>query len=184
MPDPGVVKEPRRRVFFALWPDEETRRALLRATRSAVRRCGGRATPSDNLHVTLAFLGPVTATLLERVRQVPPLPAPAFELVFDRLGFWRGSRAVWVSPSRVPPALIKLEAALWDRLAGVGFQRERRPYRPHVTLARKAKGVEESISAVAWLVSELALVESKPGARYPVYEALEVWPFGRDPRKG
>ena len=86
MPDPGVVREPRRRVFFALWPDEETRRALLRATRSAVRRCGGRATPSDNLHVTLAFLGPVTATLLERVCQVPPLPAPAFELVFDRQG--------------------------------------------------------------------------------------------------
>lgn len=170
-------KTPRRRVFFALWPDGKTRRALLRATRSAVRRCGGRATPADNLHVTLAFLGPVTTELLGRVRRVPPLPSPDFELVFDRLGFWDRSRALWVSPSRVPAPLIALEAALWDRLVEVGFERERRPYRPHVTLARKAKGVEEDISPVSWLVSELALVESKPGARHPVYEALEVWPF-------
>ena len=85
-------KEARRRIFFALWPDAETRRALVRATRSVVRRSGGRATPPDNLHVTLAFLGPVTEVLLERVRRVPPLVSPHFELIFDRLGFWRGSR--------------------------------------------------------------------------------------------
>ena len=170
-------QEPRRRVFFALWPDGETRHALVRATRSVVRRSGGRATPQDNLHVTLAFLGPVNEALLERVRRVPPLPSPDFELVFDRLGFWRGSRALWVSPSRVPKALIQLEANLWDRLVEMGFERERRPYRPHVTMARKAKGVDDDVSPVSWLVSELALVESKPGGRHPVYETLDVWPF-------
>jgi len=170
-------KASRRRVFFALWPDGETRREIIRTSRSAVRRCGGRPTPQDNLHVTLAFLGPVTEAVLERVRELPPLPSPAFELVFDRLGFWAGSRALWISSSRVPPALIELEAALWDRLVGVGFERERRPYRPHVTLARKAQAVEEKLSPVAWLISEFALVESKPGARHPSYEVLEVWPF-------
>ena len=167
----------RRRVFFALWPDETTRRALVRATRSAARRCGGRPTPPANLHVTLAFLGPLTAPLLASVRRVPPLASPAFELVFDQLGYWRGSQALWISPSRVPEALIELEATLWDRLEAAGFERERRPYRPHVTVARKAKPVAEALSAVCWRVSELALVESRPGARHPRYEVLDVWSF-------
>lgn len=167
----------RRRVFFALWPDETTRRALVRATRTAVRRCGGRPTPPDNLHVTLAFLGPLTAPLLASVRRVPPLASPAFELVFDQLGHWRGSQALWISPSRAPAPLIELEAALWDRLEAAGFERERRPYRPHVTVARKAKRVAEALPAVPWRVAELALVESKPGARHPRYEVLEIWPF-------
>lgn len=167
----------RRRVFFALWPDETTRRALVRATRSAARRCGGRPTPPANLHVTLAFLGPLTAPLLASVRRVPPLASPGFELVFDQLGYWRGSQALWISPSRVPEALIELEATLWDRLEAAGFERERRPYRPHVTVARKARPVAEALSAVCWRVSELALVESRPGARHPRYEVLDVWPF-------
>jgi len=170
-------KEARRRIFFALWPDAETRRALVRATRSVVRRSGGRATPPDNLHVTLAFLGPVTEALLERVRRVPPLLSPHFELIFDRLGFWRGSRALWVSPRRVPQALVALEANVWEGLVEAGFERERRPYQPHITMARKAKGVDDGVLAVSWLVSELALVESKPGGRHPVYDTLHVWPF-------
>jgi len=156
-------KEARRRIFFALWPDGQTRRALVRATGSVVRRSGGRATPPDNLHVTLAFLGPVTKVLLERARRVPPLVSPHFELIFDRLGFWQGSRALW--------------ANLWGRLVEVGFERERRPYQPHITMARKARGVDDGVLPVSWLVSELALVESKPGGRHPVYDTLHVWPF-------
>lgn len=172
-------KEPRRRVFFALWPDEETRRGLVRAARSAVRRSGGRPTTPGNLHVTLAFLGPLTEVYLARARQIPPLASPAFELILDRLGFWPGSRALWIAPSRVPSAVVALEAALWDRLVAAGFERERRPYRPHVTVARKAKEVEASFPAVVWHVDELALVESKPGGRHPIYTVLQVWPFER-----
>ena len=172
-------KEARRRIFFALWPDGQTRRALVRATGSVVRRSGGRATPPDNLHVTLAFLGPVTEVLLERARRVPPLVSPHFELIFDRLGFWQGSRALWVSPRRVPRALVALEANLWGRLVEVGFERERRPYQPHITMARKARGVDDGVLPVSWLVSELALVESKPGGRHPVYDTLHVWPFNQ-----
>ena len=178
MPDPGAVKESHRRVFFAIWPDEKMRSALTRATCSVVRRCGGRTISPSNLHVTLAFLGSVTETFLMRVRQIPPFASPGFELIFDRLGFWSGPRVLWTSPSQVPTTLIELESVLWNRLAGIGFERQRSPYCPHVTLARKAKLIEESILPVSWPVSELALVESKLDGRYPTYEVLEAWSFG------
>lgn len=178
MPDPDAVKELRRRVFFAIWPDEKTRGALTRATRSVVNRCGGRAISPSNLHVTLAFIGSVTETFLMHIQQIPPFASPGFELVFDRLGFWSGPRVLWTSPSQIPTALIELELVLWNRLAGIGFERQKSSYRPHVTLARRAKFIEESISPVSWSVSGLALVESKLDGRYPTYEVLEAWPFG------
>ena len=170
-------KPSRRRVFFALWPHETTRRELLRATRTAVRRTGVRGTPPGNLHITLAFLGPVTEAVLERVVEVPPIPSAGFSIELDRLGFWRGSRVLWLGPRRQPAALLQLERTLWDALVAVGFERERRPYRAHVTLARKAKPVEQAVDPVTWPVSELALVESRPGARHSVYEVLRVWGF-------
>ena len=167
----------RRRVFFALWPSEATRRELLRATRAAVRRSGGRGTPPGNLHVTLAFLGPVTAAELARVVRVPPIRSPDFSIELDRLGFWQGSRVLWLGSTRQPAALLNLERTLRDSLVAIGFERERRPYRAHVTLAHKARPVAQAVDPVIWPVSELALVESRPGARHSVYEVLRTWGF-------
>ena len=171
------TRELRRRIFFALWPDEDTRRAMVRATRAAVRRSGGKATPAANLHVTLAFLGPVTEAHLNAVRHIGVPTAGRFEMTFDTLGFWERSRVLWAAPGTVPPRVTALERTLWDRLVALGFERESRAYRPHVTLARKAHAVDAQLGSVPWPVAELALVESKPGARSPVYEVLETWPL-------
>ena len=173
----GANKPARRRVFFALWPEESTRKELLRATRTAVRRSGGRGTPPGNLHITLAFLGPLTEADLATVVQVPPIPSRKFTIQLDKLGYWSRSRVVWLGATQVPAELVELERGLWDALVAVGFQRERRPYSPHVPLARKAKSVEMNINPVVWAVSGLALVESRPGARHSVYEVLQAWRF-------
>ena len=165
-------KRARRRVFFAIWPSEAIRRELLRTTRTAVRRSGGRATAPGNLHVTLAFLGPLTEADLATVMQVPPLRSRPFTIRLDKLGHWSRSRILWLGASRAPAELVQLERNLWDALVAVGFRRERRPYSPHVTLARKAKAVEMDVSPVEWPVSGFALVESRPGARHSMYEVL------------
>ena len=125
-------KPARRRVFFALWPQETIRRELLRATRTAVRRSGGRGTPPGNLHITLAFLGPLTEVDLAAAVRVPPIPSREFTIELDKLGYWPRSRVLWLGASQTPAELVQLERDLWDALVSVGFQRERRPYNPHV----------------------------------------------------
>ena len=166
-----------RRVFFALWPNDTVRQELLRSTRTAVRRCGGRGTPPGNLHITLAFLGPLTEADLATVARIPPIPSTAFTVELDKLGYWSRSRVLWLGATQVPGELVQLERVLWDALVAVGFERERRPYHPHVTLARKARAVDTPVRCVVWPVSKLGLVESRPGARHSVYEVLREWAF-------
>lgn len=179
-PAPGKETAPlpaRRRVFFALWPDDDTRQALSRATRGAVRQCGGKPTPIENLHITLAFLGPITPEDLVNVEALTPPPAEPFEIVLDRLKLWQRSNVLWIGPSETPEALLRLERELWDRLVDLGFSRERRAYVPHVTLARKAQAARGKISPVAWRIEGVALVESKTGPRNSRYTVLKSWDF-------
>ena len=152
-----------------------TRAAISRATREAVRLSGGRPIAKERLHVTVAFLGELTAADVEVARAVPPIPVGPFELTLDSIGIWPESKILWLAPLTPPPELGELEARLLDALAERGFRAEDRVYRPHVTLARRARPVEVGVEAVAFPVRDLALVESFPDGRNVHYEVLERW---------
>jgi 2'-5' RNA ligase len=167
----------RHRAFFALWPDDATRAAISRATREPVRLSGGRPIAKDRLHLTVAFLGELTAAGLDVARQAMPISVGAFELTLDALGIWPESKVLWLAPAAPPDALGELEGRLWDGLIERGFLGEERVYRPHITLARRARPVDASIEPIHWSARELALVESFPDGRNVHYEVLERWPL-------
>ena len=164
-------------MFFALWPDAATTANLVRATRGAVQHSGGRPCAKDQLHVTVAFLGGLTQMQLEQALSTPPIAVGPFELSLDRLGFWRRSQVLWIAPRTVPSPLAELERRLWLALIERGFEREPQIYRPHLTLARRARPVEASVTAVRWRVDDLTLVESTPTTRGAHYEVLHRWPL-------
>jgi 2'-5' RNA ligase len=166
-----------RRVFFALWPDDDTRKRLVRATRDAVRRSGGRAMPKERLHATVAFLGNLAAAGLEVARGVPPIKVGSFDWTLDMIGTFDHARTLWIGSRSTPRPLADLERQLWDALEERGFVREPRIYRPHVTLARRARSVADDVDGVPWHVAELALVESLPAGRNVHYEVLQTWPL-------
>ena len=177
MNEPADESRDGRRVFFALWPDDATRSALRFATQRAVQASSGRPIAKANLHLTVAFLGELTKEALEMARGAPPIPVGEFEITLDGLGVWPESKILWLAPLDPPPALGELEAQLWDGLAERGFRAEDRIYRPHVTLARRARPVQEAVAPVRWPVRELALVESVPYGKNVHYEVLQTWPL-------
>ena len=70
-------------------------------------------------------------------------------------------------PAPLRNLVAELEAAL--DAAGIGF--DRRPYRPHLTLARKVVRLEPAgpIATLEWPVRDFALIESlstRAGSRY------------------
>lgn len=168
----------RRRLFFALWPDDPVRQALFHwQTRNLTAdvRWQHRA----DLHITLHFLGMVDAARIDALRGLgDAVVAERFTLVLDTIGHWPGPRVLWAAPSSVPDDLRDLHRRLGDGLAGLGMPPETRAYRPHVTLARKVRDALEapSMRPLTWTVCEFALVESRPGDA-PRYQLLARWPL-------
>lgn len=90
-----------------------------------------------DLHVTLWFLGAVAEPELAALRErAAGIDAAAFELSFQRLELWREARILAATVERVPGAAAELLGALAAAAGEVGLALERRPWRPHVTLAR------------------------------------------------
>jgi len=182
------ARRPTRRLFFALWPDTETRAALARETRKAVRRCGGRPVPPANYHLTLAFLGNQPVDLFDAiVAAAATVRAAPFELTLERYGHWPKPRVLWIGPSAMSPdgpgndvaAPAALASQLWDRLEALGMRREPRPFRAHVTLARKVAALPEvpSPEPLIWHASSFALIESMTEPSGAVYSAVEEFPL-------
>jgi len=153
------------RLFLALWPDPSVRDAL-RAWRDAWTWPRG-ASPvhTDKLHVTLHFLGDLPTARLAELADGFAVPFSSFALRFERGASWHNGIAV-LEPSEEPPGLLDLHARLSQALVGLGLQPEARTYRPHVTMARRAKGAEVPAGgpAVDWQVDRYVLVESRGGS--------------------
>lgn len=168
---------PGQRLFFALWPDAATRAALQRA-QQGLAGAGGRPLHPLDLHLTLAFLGQVPAQALGCVdAAADAVVAAPLRLVLDRQGSWPGPRVAWLAPTHPPPGLAMLVNDLWRGLADCGLSPEPRPYRPHVTVSRKAAVVDEGplVSPIPWSVDAFVLAASRPVAGQPRYEIRRRW---------
>ena len=166
------------RLFFALWPGPAVRDALSAIARDVQAQCGGRATRPEKLHLTLFFLGDVERTRLAEVQAAAAARRAArFDLVLDRLGYFRRARIAWLGAEDCPPALTSLVARLTRNLARAGIEGEDRPYVPHITLAREAARQPGGIvfDPVIWPADAFVLVESVRGRSGPTYEIVERW---------
>jgi 2'-5' RNA ligase len=172
--------EPTRRLFFAFWPDPATREELVHACRKAVKGSGGRPVKVQNLHATLAFLGSVAEARLAEVEAAGAgLGGGPIELVLDGIEFWPKPQVLVAVCGDPPAAAEGLARQLWQRLAPLEIEPDLRPYRPHVTLARKVRSPAPGLAMrpVRWPAADVALVESvtdPAGARYAV---LKRWPL-------
>lgn len=168
-----------RRLFFALWPDGAVRAALAGVLEDEPPRTG-RCVPAGNLHLTLAFVGTVTAEQRACMEiAAAAVEAAPFTLTLDRLGYWPRPRVVWAGTGVTPAALRALVARLTTGLSGCGYAPEQRPYQAHVTLVRKASAGPQrrEIPPIVWTAADFCLVESVAGDGGSVYRVLARWPL-------
>ena len=168
------------RLFFALWPDERVREELAAVIKRLKQSTSARWVSTDKLHMTLAFLGYVQpdrlGALIEAAGNVSNLPA--FDLVLDRTEFWRGPGIICLGTSSAPDALKLLAAELAKNLRVAGFELETRPFRAHLTLARKARHLPADLEfsdPVRWSVASFCLVESRQEQEGSSYVVLRSW---------
>ena len=178
---PAGPRERTHRLFLALWPDAAMREQLAHAVRNGVRSSGGRHVPQANYHITLAFIGPVSegrvAELGALVRAVPdagPIAVPLQELVY-----WPGPRVLCAVPPAPPAGLAGWAGRLLEALVAAAFAPDLKPFRPHVTVARKVMRPSPSapMHLLLWQFGEFALIESRTLEAGPVYSVVETYPL-------
>ncbi|MFI5177165.1 MAG: RNA 2',3'-cyclic phosphodiesterase [Vicinamibacterales bacterium] len=186
------------RLFLAVDPDEAARERL-DALRTSLEQAAGEASSALRwvtaavAHITLHFLGEVDRARLERLvaalgSAVPSMPfdvALGAPEVFPVSG---PPRVVWMAVERGRTELAALHRETGARLEQAGFAVERRPYTPHLTLARVrdrrragplAVRLRDGHAApVGWRVDRATLFESDLSGRAPCYRSLHVIGLG------
>jgi RNA 2',3'-cyclic 3'-phosphodiesterase len=153
-------------------------------------------TRPEGWHLTLAFLGrvelprsdEVVAAVEEAVTGVPPL-----RLRLGEPGRF-GPRVLWIAVGEDPDgALVSLGERIQVAIAAAGLPVERRPVRPHLTLARGGRGRSvrdrylddlaellgraPAVAGSVWVADDVQLWRSRLGRGPARYDALARIPL-------
>ena len=151
---------------------------------------------AEGVHVTLKFLGEVPLKKLSAIKlavQEAVIGHSPFELEFSNIGTFggrEGLRLMWVG---IAGDVLRLEALVRSMnaaLAVVGFEPERRPFRPHLTLGRVRDEVptrrraeievavgKMSVPGVSWRTAQVSLMRSRLTLQGAAYEVLATFPL-------
>jgi 2'-5' RNA ligase len=146
----------------------------------------------ENLHVTLKFIGEAAPEKLGAIREAlaavrSDLPVT---LDFRGLGFFpneKHPRVFWAG-IEASPNLKTLASDIEISLEKQGFPRDKRPFEPHLTLARfESPGLPEKLRAAirenaarefgSFCTNQFHLIESKLKSSGAEYTTLQSFPF-------
>lgn len=148
---------------------------------------------ADNVHVTLKFLDEIetdqVGSLVEAISRAS-LDTPYFDLALSGFGVFpnpRRARVFWIGIESGVEALRNLAQAIDERVAKLGFPRERRAFSAHLTLARlRQPGPAETLVKTAERlgyhsgpirITQIDLMRSVLARGGPEYTVLESVPL-------
>jgi 2'-5' RNA ligase len=133
------LKSPRARLFVALDLPEAVRAGIVAWGREALADLALRPVRPESLHITLAFLGWLPEREVPHLAEIVAAsagPAPSIELGDPVPRPERGQARLFALPAD-SPGVVALQAGLRERLVAARlYEPEKRPFWPHVTVAR------------------------------------------------
>ena len=167
------------RLFFALWPDNKTQSSFYHVARK-LKDDKSRLVKKSNLHITLEFIGDVSEYDQQQViDQANLIKAEPFEIKLSNVGWWRKPGVLWIGLEHIPQSLTNLVESIKQIVEQQGLETDERSYKPHVTIARKAKKIQlpKQTIDIRWQVNVFALVESKSTEMGVAYQIIQQWAF-------
>ena len=148
----------------------------------------------ETMHLTVQFLGQTDADLVPQINQILQQVAcqnASHTLKLASVGAFphlRRPSVVWVGVGGETESLEQLQATLTQMLERLGFTREARPFRAHLTLGRvrrdatfqQQEQLGQAISAlpqihpISWQVTQVTLFQSELLQAGPRYTALRT----------
>jgi RNA 2',3'-cyclic 3'-phosphodiesterase len=170
------------RLFFALQPTPAQAEALVAAVAPVVKDLEGQPTLASNLHATLCFVGAVAQERLAELRAAAAqVRGRCVELTFDALDYWEKPEILCAIAADSAPAR-DLSAALADAATAAGFTPDLKPFRAHLTLARKvrrrvARNFEwpRALAPMSVRCEKFVLMESRRSDAGSTYSVVDSW---------
>jgi 2'-5' RNA ligase len=168
--------------------DAELRACITETTRRLKQDVAGvRWVGTENLHLTMRFLGqssPVALEALGGPLRSAAAACPRCEAPVSALGMFpeRGSpRVLWLA-MELPGAVLRLQEACEAAAVAAGFEPERRPFRSHLTLGRFREQAPRpalpSLDLGPARLDTLVLFQSTLQRAGAVYTPLQEFPLG------
>jgi len=167
----------KRRVFFALTPDDQTQAAIyhqLVLTKKALTNSKIRWIKKDNLHLTLCFIGSVNnATLTTLIDNAKQIQFTEFSFQLDVSGYFKKPKIIWLGCKEKNESLNSLATNIKNVAEDSGIPLGNPTFKPHITLARNCneKIPELKMDPILWIVKHFCLMESisvNEGVQYKV----------------
>ncbi|NBG88567.1 RNA 2',3'-cyclic phosphodiesterase [Isachenkonia alkalipeptolytica] len=180
------------RIFIGIPFQEREKKSLENLQKIVMEKSeGGRFADPKNFHLTLKFIGEIPEEKLQPVRAVVKKETqgvPPFKLVLQGFGtFFKGKTCIpWLGVTKGMDRLQELQEKIEQGLEEIGYEKESRPFRPHMTFGRKVRlsplakaDLEEKLTEekVALEVSSIAIMESTRKDGKLVYPVIEEFPL-------
>ena len=180
------------RTFVAVLLDEEIRGRISGVQERVMKLASNvKWVAPENFHVTLKFLGNVRLDRVSVVQSAVDEVArgfAAFDLSIAGVGLFptpKRPRVIWVGGEEGREQLTALAKELETRLVKVGFEKEEKPFRSHITIGRvkegkPVEGLAEGLEEIdtsglgTQRVASIAIMESVLGRGGPSYTPLSV----------
>lgn len=135
------------RAFIAIDISPEIHQKLEEITnqlRDELRNVPVRWVPVENIHLTLKFLGNVSVANLTVLKDILTTEASnhaPFDISIGELGAFpsnRRPRVIWINV-QAPSDLEAVQRGIESETARLGYEREDRPFSPHLTIGRVSR---------------------------------------------
>ncbi len=110
--------------------------------RALIRGESVRWVRSEGIHLTLKFLGEISSSNLGEIRQILEREIekhPICTLSVGGFGCFpnrRRPRVLWIGITEDQGTLAQVQSSIDERIVPLGFEKEGRPFHPHLTLGR------------------------------------------------
>jgi 2'-5' RNA ligase len=181
------------RAFVGIPIPHEIRRGIGEAVRELGRRVGGvKWVEVGNFHITLKFLGEIDesmSTVLSGSLRDATEKISSFTASLEGIGAFpslSSPRVIWIGVEEGNSMVRKLQVEVDTELEGCGFQREKKPFHPHVTVGRVKRGardIRKDVSEVrcsfgSFSVDQICLFKSTLTRSGPIYDIIGEVPLG------
>ncbi len=190
------------RLFVAIQIPEAIRSDMARWTRTLTHEIPDPKNrlhwvKKDQFHLTLKFLGETRDDRLPALSQALRSASndnDSFSLSLSKVGHF-GGRVVWLGLKTGMDEASQLANSIDAACAALSFDRENRPFQPHITLARSKinpgtillKSLSPSVAEQTFgpfAATEVSLVQSTLTPNGAIYKTLAQFPLSGDKRVG